>query len=529
VGGLPLALVLLGGYLAAPERSRFPELVEPAMAELADHKLRLELAQRRLGAMSDTAMTLREVIALSLEGLPGHVADAFYDLGAFAPQPDWFDKEAALAVTQAELGALALLIACNLVNQEGDTLSIHQVVADVAQEKSSVDAFIRHQEYYFALVTENLDDRRRVVDWAKIDSAYGQIKRAWLATTREHDRLRVLEALSEFQIAHGLAKELLDWADRCLNPTPTSRLDDPKVIAILMTYMGSAYAALGEPQKALECYQRALTGYEKVGESGDTTDCLNKAGCLNNVGRAYAALGEPQKALEYYQRALTGYEKVGNQHYIAIVQFNIGRALGLVGKAEKSLEFLLQAEFILRYGGDRLLLGRTLNTIGRAYVELGDPNKALAEYYPEARSILEGMGDVHFLPDLLTNMGAAHQALGELDEAIEYYAQAKSMLEKAGHKINLRTVSDSLGKAWIEKFNKFMKAPMNFRMAHEAIQHALRNFELAANEEMVTSLKSVLAGRYRNQPNTPARKPGRNSPCPCGSGRKYKRCCGRGP
>lgn len=23
-------------------------------------------------------------------------------------------------------------------------------------------------------------------------------------------------------------------------------------------------------------------------------------------------------------------------------------------------------------------------------------------------------------------------------------------------------------------------------------------------------------------------KPGRNSPCPCGSGKKYKACCGRG-
>jgi len=26
-------------------------------------------------------------------------------------------------------------------------------------------------------------------------------------------------------------------------------------------------------------------------------------------------------------------------------------------------------------------------------------------------------------------------------------------------------------------------------------------------------------------PPTPARRPGRNDPCPCGSGRKYKRCC----
>ncbi|MFQ5600072.1 MAG: SEC-C metal-binding domain-containing protein [Candidatus Krumholzibacteriia bacterium] len=23
------------------------------------------------------------------------------------------------------------------------------------------------------------------------------------------------------------------------------------------------------------------------------------------------------------------------------------------------------------------------------------------------------------------------------------------------------------------------------------------------------------------------KRPGRNAPCPCGSGRKYKRCCGK--
>jgi preprotein translocase subunit SecA len=28
-------------------------------------------------------------------------------------------------------------------------------------------------------------------------------------------------------------------------------------------------------------------------------------------------------------------------------------------------------------------------------------------------------------------------------------------------------------------------------------------------------------------PAAPAQKPGRNDPCPCGSGKKYKKCCGQ--
>jgi len=30
------------------------------------------------------------------------------------------------------------------------------------------------------------------------------------------------------------------------------------------------------------------------------------------------------------------------------------------------------------------------------------------------------------------------------------------------------------------------------------------------------------------EPITTDEKPGRNDPCPCGSGKKYKQCCGKG-
>jgi len=34
------------------------------------------------------------------------------------------------------------------------------------------------------------------------------------------------------------------------------------------------------------------------------------------------------------------------------------------------------------------------------------------------------------------------------------------------------------------------------------------------------------ASSTRTEPRTAPRKVGRNEPCPCGSGKKYKRCCG---
>ena len=40
-----------------------------------------------------------------------------------------------------------------------------------------------------------------------------------------------------------------------------------------------------------------------------------------------------------------------------------------------------------------------------------------------------------------------------------------------------------------------------------------------------TRLEAALAVRSQFRQPPPPNRPGRNDPCPCGSGRKYKRCC----
>ncbi|MCB0251421.1 MAG: hypothetical protein KDI07_22820, partial [Anaerolineae bacterium] len=177
VDGLPLALELLGGYLAAPERSYFSELSAAAFDELADPGRRLALATRRLGASDDAQVTLRETIALSLEELPEEAVAAFYALGAFAPKPATFSLEAAKAVTQASAVTLALLIARNLLERsdsDAKRLALHQVLADVARTKLEPGAIERHRDTYLALVDEDRED------WQRIQMVYPQVMQAWV-------------------------------------------------------------------------------------------------------------------------------------------------------------------------------------------------------------------------------------------------------------------------------------------------------------------------------------------------------------
>ena len=52
----------------------------------------------------------------------------------------------------------------------------------------------------------------------------------------------------------------------------------------------------------------------------------------------------------------------------------------------------------------------------------------------------------------------------------------------------------------------------------------------AAPQRMPSAMAQVAAGRAGGgtaRPQRAGRKIGRNEPCPCGSGKKYKHCCGR--
>lgn len=63
---------------------------------------------------------------------------------------------------------------------------------------------------------------------------------------------------------------------------------------------------------------------------------------------------------------------------------------------------------------------------------------------------------------------------------------------------------------------------MFFRHAHRELQQIARVVEWQVGQEMATG------GAEASQKNRPHRQVGRNDPCPCGSGRKYKFCHGYG-
>ncbi len=64
-----------------------------------------------------------------------------------------------------------------------------------------------------------------------------------------------------------------------------------------------------------------------------------------------------------------------------------------------------------------------------------------------------------------------------------------------------------------------------------AVEHAIQRNDTIVHSELQRAVEQALEDfrRHRDDPPTASHvtKPGRNDPCPCGSGQKYKRCCGR--
>jgi tetratricopeptide (TPR) repeat protein len=331
VGGLPLALELLGGYLAAPERSYFSELSAEAIAELCDPRVRLQLAQKRLGQTSSRKMTLEETIALSVEGLDDKTVAAFYALGAFAAKPARFDRGAAEAVTAAQPRTLALLIARNLVEVQAETLAIHQTLADMARTKLDPTAIARHRDYYLAQATEHGPSPR-------LTTVYEQVKHAWQSLPEEPLLLDWVWALRDYQELRGLWRDFLDWASRGLRVAVKHGLRADE--GALLANTGLAHHALRQTDEAVACWQQAIPILREV------ADRAGVATTLNNLGMYCSALGQADKALDYHEQALPLFEQAGDRAGVGDTLERIAFVYHALDQNETGAGYYIQAKAI---------------------------------------------------------------------------------------------------------------------------------------------------------------------------------------
>lgn len=446
VGYLPLAVELLGGYLAAGASARFADASRSALADLTDPARRLALATRRLGDGSGRRMSLEEVIGLSIDGLAEEspaAVDAFYSLGAFAPKPANFDLLAAQAVAECDADALALLIERNLLEQDDDeSLALHQTLADVARSRTPAEAVTRHREHYLALVNADRED------WQSIEVVYPQIQWAWQQATKKMKvAVEFVDALAFFQTRRYLWGDRLAW----IGVIHTNAQDnlDWKLQARLLNEKGVAYSALGENDKALVNYEEALLLYHKL------QDTSGPATILNNIGLLYTLMGEREKALTLYTKALSLWPKVEEG----------GWSVGLSVNTLAEIEVVLP---LFRRKGKHEGAAAILNNMGRVYDSLDDKKRALANYeqtLPMFRYAKDRGGEAL----ALHNIASVYDTLGDRGKALEYYVSALPLFHQVGDRIGEATTLNNISKIYaalgdLEKSLQSVKQGLLLRM-----------------------------------------------------------------
>ncbi|MCY3554613.1 MAG: preprotein translocase subunit SecA [Gemmatimonadetes bacterium] len=139
--------------------------------------------------------------------------------------------------------------------------------------------------------------------------------------------------------------------------------------------------------------------------------------------------------------------------------------------------------------------------------------------------------------------GIGLRAYGQLDPLIQYKKEAYAMFEELWDRLDEEIVKTVFNAELAETRMPRQETPTNMRAIHQEAP-AMAGMAGAATEEsdadadvqqLGRSGRSRRSGRRGGHsdrdPSRPVKveqKIGRNAPCPCGSGKKYKKCCGAG-
>ena len=78
------------------------------------------------------------------------------------------------------------------------------------------------------------------------------------------------------------------------------------------------------------------------------------------------------------------------------------------------------------------------------------------------------------------------------------------------------------------RYNLCGHTPAELGLPQQCVEEALKEITYDPNyQDPIEKMATTLRARMMGAP-TISGKPAKNSPCPCGSGRKYKNCCGKG-
>lgn len=274
------------------------------------------------------------------------------------------------------------------------------------------------------------------------------------------------------------------------------------------------------------------------------------ARALNDLGLVYQFLGNLESALSFQNSALKIRQSLGDQEDVSTSLGNIGSIKNALGLKNEALELYEQSLKIAKEIGDKSGVARNLNNIGLIKSDFGFEKEAL-ELYEQCWQIAKEIGDKSSIARSLNNIGSIKETFGFNMEALELHQQSLKIAKEIGDKSAIASSLNNIGyfsaknnleieKACFYLLNslaifKFMskpddKTPKNhlFQMRKNIGSVNFESMVIEGVEKLDEELKNRIdINEILGKPVKVDKKPGRNEPCDCGSGKKYKQCCGK--
>ena len=121
--------------------------------------------------------------------------------------------------------------------------------------------------------------------------------------------------------------------------------------------------------------------------------------------------------------------------------------------------------------------------------------------------------------------GISFRAYAQKDPLLEYTREAYNMFENMTYAIREGTVRFIYARQFLSQA-ELAKIKENLLPKKDSDESATRGaYKTRKPEEAIKKAEKV---KVKAKTKATKTKIGRNDPCPCGSGKKYKKCCGRG-
>ncbi len=137
------------------------------------------------------------------------------------------------------------------------------------------------------------------------------------------------------------------------------------------------------------------------------------------------------------------------------------------------------------------------------------------------------MDHLDAIDDLREGIGL--RGYGQLDPLVEYKKEAFDMFERLLNNIDYEIIRQVFRVQPISQPLSVMPKEMveeRRDIVSDLMKGQTKNSDQKAAQKPKTDIIETKRGKVRFRPVTSAQKiPGRNNPCPCGSGKKYKKCC----